>query len=80
MTAEEKLDRIVETTTDIRLAVATLAGEVRNANGRIDEHERSRTDVEVRLRAVERRLYALPSLAAVLGAAGLVVAIWDKIT
>jgi uncharacterized protein YlxW (UPF0749 family) len=80
MTAEEKLDRIVETTTDIRLAVATLAGEVRNANSRIDDGERIHTDVEVRLRAVERRLYALPSLAAVLGAAGLVVAIWDKIT
>lgn len=80
MTTEEKLDKIVETTTDIRLAVATLAGEVRNANDRIDAQERIRTDFESRIRAIERRLYALPTLATLIGLAGLVVALWDKIT
>lgn len=79
MTTDEKLDRLIESTADIRLAVATLTGEVRSATLRIDGHDVTRHDVEQRIRAVERRLYGLPTLGALLGIAGLVVALWGKL-
>jgi hypothetical protein len=79
VSVEDKIDKIIETTTDIRLAVASLSGEVRSAGLRLDGHEVARADVETRLRAVERRMYALPTLSALVGLSGLAVALWDRI-
>jgi len=74
--SEEKLDKLLETTTDTRLAVATLAGEVRSVSGQIQRHDLVNADVEARLRAVERKQWALPSAATLIGLAGLVLAAW----
>lgn len=75
MTPEEKLDVLVTTTTDTRLAVATLHGEVRTAMTRLDAHDAARADFEARIRALERRSWALPSAATLLGTAGLIVSV-----
>lgn len=76
MTADEKLDKVLETTADTRLAVATLHGEVREVSNQIARHDTVNADVEHRLRALERRIYSLPTLATIVGLASLAVAVW----
>lgn len=80
MTTDEKLDKLVEQGADIRLAIATLTGEVRSVTLRTDGHDVTRIDVEQRLRSLERRAYAIPSLAALLGLAGFGLALWQALT
>lgn len=79
VTSDEKLDKIVEQGIDTRLALATLHGEVRSVTLQLAAHEAARLDFEQRLRALERRSYALPSLATLVGLAGLGVAVWSKL-
>lgn len=82
-----KLDAIKDDVSDMRVAMTSLAGDVKAMVHRIERHdgdhaqsdaERSITyaDVERRIRALERRAYAIPGLSAVLGVAGLLVAMW----
>jgi hypothetical protein len=75
VTADEKLDLISQTVTDTRLAVATLHGEVRTSMTRLDSHDAARADFEARIRTLERRSWALPSAATLLGVAGLIVSV-----
>ncbi len=79
VTTDEKLDKLIEQGTDTRLAIATLTGEVRSVTVRTDGHDVSRLDFEQRIRQLERRMYGLPTLSALLGVAGLAVAVWSKV-
>jgi len=52
----DKLDRLLATTTDTRLAIAQIAGELREMSRRLDRNDLVNTDVEQRLRGLERAL------------------------
>lgn len=71
-----KLDRIGDAVTDVRLAVATLGGDVRATLQRLDVHDNVQSDVEKRLRVLERRSYAIPGIATVLAIASFALALW----
>lgn len=86
-----KLDRMVGDLSDMRVAMTSLAGDVKAALQRIERHDGDhiqrdveRTvvvgDVERRLRALERRSYAIPGLSVILACAGTAVAIWTAVT
>lgn len=81
-----KLDKIVADQADTRVAMTSLAGDVKAILQRIERHDGDHAqataeeayvaaDVERRLRALERRSYALPSLGGVLGVAGFLLAL-----
>lgn len=53
--------------------IADLTTEVRLSNQRVEQQATSAKDHEDRLRAVERKVWAIPSLAALIGLAGLAV-------
>jgi outer membrane murein-binding lipoprotein Lpp len=72
----QKLDAIQDTVTELRVAMATLSGDVRASLARHDAADRVAADFERRMRVLERRNYAVPSLAAVLGLAGFLLALW----
>lgn len=78
VTDSEKLDRLIEQGADTRMAVATLAVEVRMTAVRLDGHEAARVDFEQRLRALERRSYAIPGASVLIALAGLAVAVWGQ--
>lgn len=112
MTEAEKLDEISSTLTDVRLAMATLHGEVialvksldassaRSEQVHVDHEQRIRdiervsanavtglreadtraSDTELRLRAVERRLWTLPSIGTVIAVASLFLEIYFRLT
>lgn len=75
-----KLDRIGDAVTDVRLAVATLGGDVRATLQRLDGHDTVSDDVEKRLRVLERRLYAIPALSTITALASLGLALWLAFT
>ena len=66
MTAEDKLDRIAAQLTDLRVGVETMAGDLRAGLARLDSHDRRASDVEDRLRSLERWRWSLPSASLVL--------------
>jgi hypothetical protein len=76
----QKLDRIGDAVTDVRLAVATLGGDVRATLQRLDGHDNVSDDVEKRLRVIERRLYAIPTLATLTALVSLGLALWVAFT
>lgn len=82
-----KLDRVKDDLGDMRVAMTSLAGDVRTLVERQGRHEADHADtgaaqaftaqdIERRLRALERRAYAIPGLSAIVAVAGLVVAVW----
>lgn len=73
----QKLDTIQETVTELRVSMATLSGDVRASLARHDAADRVLADVERRMRVLERRNYAVPTLASVVSLAALVVAVWS---
>jgi hypothetical protein len=86
----DKLDRIREDVHALSVSVANLAGDVRSLVSRQERHDTEHdvarvegvttmADIERRIRQLERRSYAIPSLAAVLGVAGFAVALWSLI-
>jgi hypothetical protein len=61
---EQKLDRMEQTLGDLRVSMGKLEAS-------------PHPDVEGRLRGLERKIYAIPSLSVILAAAGIAVAIWS---
>jgi hypothetical protein len=47
---------------------------------RLETLEREDQDQEARVRAIERRLYAIPSAAVVISLGSLIVAAWEKVS
>jgi hypothetical protein len=76
----QKLDRIGDAVTDVRLAVATLGGDVRATLQRLDGHDNVAGDVEKRLRVIERRLYAIPGIATLVSLGSLALALYVAFT
>jgi hypothetical protein len=85
-----KLDRIKDDVGDMRVAYTSLAGDVRAMLQRIERHDGDHAqasaessitgqDIERRLRTLERRSYAIPSLAALLALAGFGLDLWTAI-
>lgn len=88
-TADEKLDRLGETVTEVRVLLAGLASDLRAALGRAEEQDKARArlegrvdgverDLDARLSAVERRVWAVPSVATLISVVGLVVAVYER--
>lgn len=61
----DKLQKIAED-------VIVLRQEASHSVALADDHER-------RIRAIERRIWALPSIATVLGVIGVVLGVWDRL-
>jgi hypothetical protein len=47
---------------------------------RLETLEREDQDQEARVRAIERRLYAIPSAAVIISLGSLIVAAWEKVS
>lgn len=87
----DKLDRMVGDLSDVRVAMTSLAGDVKAALQRIEKHDGDHVqrdvertvvvaDVERRLRTLERRSYAIPGLSVILATVGTAVAIWTAVS
>jgi hypothetical protein len=85
-----KLDRIERDTSDMRVAMTSLAGDVKAMLQRIERHDADHAqagaeasftgqDIERRLRALERRSYAIPGLSVILALIGTAVAVYTAV-
>lgn len=64
-----KLDALTGQMTDLRVLVATVAGDTKAILGRIDAHDRARVDHEQRIRSLEQWRWLVTGAAAVGGGA-----------
>jgi hypothetical protein len=82
-----KLDRLADDVTDMRVAMTSVAADVRTLAQRLERHDADHlqgqveratvaADVERRLRTLERRNYGIPTLASILALAGFALALW----
>jgi hypothetical protein len=79
VTTDERLDRLTESVTDLKVTVAALAGDVRALLGRVDERDRALERLADRVTGVERRVWAIPSVATLIAIAAALVSVYGQV-
>ena len=77
---DSRFDRLTDAMHQLGLGVARIEGAVGALVARQEDHLGRVDDHEKRIRGIERRMYALPSMATLLAIGSLLVAVWSRIT
>ena len=77
---DTRFDRLTDAVHQLGLGVAKIEGAVGALVVRQEDHFGRVDDHEKRIRGIERRMYALPSMATLLAIGSLLVAVWSRIT